>query len=163
MKSHTTFALRALGAATLGLGLIASAQAQSDALVGTWNCSFSAEENGATMETNYERTFNRDGTYAIDGEMKVAIAQLSIDLGISIDAAGKWRVDGDSLVETLDKMEVASTSEDPGEIEQMVVGQMQASMGQVDPEQEERSTIVSVSDTTLELDDDGLHSCQKDG
>jgi hypothetical protein len=150
------------GAAILTVGLMATAKAQSDALVGTWNCSFSVEESGSSMTTTYERIFRDDGSYAIDGSMTVAIAQLDIDLALTIDAAGKWRVDGSRLLETLDSIEVASESENPNQIEQMIVGQMRASMGEIDSEKEEESTIVSVTATTLELDDDGLHSCQKD-
>lgn len=146
--------------------LIATASAQEDEVVGTWNCSFSVEDaaSGAAMSGDFVQTYGADGNYARTGEIHVMIAAFEVDLDISIEESGAWRmVDSMVLGETMSEIVFSSDEEAPSETEQMLLQQMEAEAAATVAE--ETYQITALTATTMDLNDGGevTMSCQKAG
>lgn len=165
MNALHRICLSVLGGAAVTGGLITTAYAQDDNILGTWNCglSFQDPEIGATMNVRFEQTYDADGTYVRAGEMSIAIPALQVDIAVAIDEAGTWRfLESLIVAEKMTKLDLASMSDAPTQMEQMLVEQMRAG-AQAELSDEQTVNLKSLTATTMEYEDaDGmLTSCQK--
>ena len=143
-----------LGLAIPAFALMSTALAQEDEIVGTWNCSMSAEQEGMTMSMEFERIFEADGTTEIDGKMSISAPQASLEASMLIVANGTWSAESMVLTEKMTDGTVKSASETPSQLEQMFVAQMQAEFSE--NAQEEQTTITALTETTMELESGGM-------
>jgi hypothetical protein len=153
MKTLQRIGPKLLTGMAISCGLVATAFAQADDLVGTWECGLSINDpaSGASVNADFETTYDSDGSYAREGQLKISIAALQLELTVGMDEAGSWRViDSQNIGETASELTLSSTSEMPSQIEQMILQQMQSeSSGVVG--QEEVAEIVSLTASTMEL------------
>jgi hypothetical protein len=159
MNTSPRTAALLLSAVTASSLLAGGAAAQEDEITGNWNCSLEAGEQGMSMSASFDREFKRDGTSTLDGSMSVEMPAANIDITLAIVGTGTWRAEMMKLIETMTEVEVTSESENPGPMETMIAQQMQASFAQAN--QEQTTDIKSLTATTMELDDDGLVTCER--
>lgn len=145
--------------------LIATAQAQEDDIVGTWDCGLSIDDpaSGASVNADFATTYDSDGSYERDGQLVISIAALQLNISVAMDEAGNWRVvDSTGLGETANEISFSSLSEEPSQMEQMILQQMQAESNAM-LGQEEVAEITSITANAMELtSDDGSElTCNK--
>jgi hypothetical protein len=141
--------------------LIASAEAQDDNLVGTWECSMSTDDpqTGMSLNVDFVMTYDSDGSYEREGQMKIMQAEMEIDTTIEMKEDGTWSLDGLSLTESRSSLEFSSQEEEPSQIEQMILQGMEAAAGAAT---EETIELTSLTATTLQFDEDGgASTCTK--
>ena len=141
----------ALSGLTLTGILIATASAQEEQIAGTWNCStaFEDAELGISMTAEFESTYGADGMLERDGGMNMTIAALGSEISFMVKAVGTWKA-AESMVieETISSTEFAAGSEEPSQIEQMMLQQMQAQVDGAGP-QTDTIQLESLTDTTM--------------
>jgi len=145
--------------------LIATAFAQQDDIVGTWDCGLTIEDqaSGAVINADFETSYNANGTYTRVGVMSIVVAAFEVDISIGMDEAGNWRlVDSTGLAETATEVDLSSTAATPSPMETVMLQQMQQEATAA-LSQEEVAQIRSLTATTMQLeDDDGAAlSCAK--
>ena len=151
-----------LGGAVAGSLLISTASAQD--VLGTWTCSMMVEDptGQGSVSAEFEMTYKSDGTYERMGLMTIVMAALQIDTSISIAESGDWTKESMVLTEMRHELEFAIADEEPSQMEQMIVQQMQAA---AEATSEESMTITSLTATSMSLQpgggDDGEMMCDK--
>lgn len=145
--------------------LVATAIAQDDNLVGTWDCglSFTDPSIGAVITADFNMTYDRNGSYDRNGEMNISIPAFEVEISIALDEAGTWRMVSPMVVgETPSRLEFTNNDSSPSDMENMMFQQMQAEAS-TSLSQEETTEIASLTATTMELasDDGGPLTCQK--
>jgi hypothetical protein len=165
MKTFSRVCRLGLSSAAVAGCLITTAFAQEDELVGDWSCTMSTEDQeiGASLSAEFEQTYESDGTYEREGDIRVVIAAFEVDIAVSIAEAGTWRlIDAMTLGETATDLEFSSAEESPSQVEAMMLEQMQAE-ADAQAMEEQTTEIVSLTATMLELQDpDGaVLACEK--
>lgn len=159
MKTFHRIPRLLFSAAVIGSLVIATASAQE--VLGTWNCGMTAEDPSGEGSINmeFEATFNADGTYERAGEMTIVMAALQVDTSFTFMESGSWTRDSMHLTTTPSEIEFQSGDEEPSQIEQMFLQQMQTA---ADNPEEETITISSLTATTMTLDVEGEATvCEK--
>ena len=115
-----------------------------------------------SVSAEFEMTYKSDGTYERMGLMTIVMAALQIDTSISIAESGDWTKESMVLTEMRHELEFAIADEEPSQMEQMIVQQMQAA---AEATSEESMTITSLTATSMSLQpgggDDGEMMCDK--
>lgn len=152
------------GMAIIG-SLIAPAFAQEDDVVGTWACGLSIDDpaTGTAVSADFETTYDSDGSYERDGQLKISVAAMQLDIDVVMDEAGNWRVvESTGLGETATEISFSSLAETPSQVEQMVLQQMQVEANAMLGKEEVAEITSMTADAMVLTSDDGAAlTCNK--
>lgn len=161
MKTFHRLCRLLFGVAAIGSLVIATASASAQEVLGTWSCGMTAEDPSGqgSIDMEFEATFNADGTYRRAGAMTIVMAALQVDTSFDFMETGSWTRDSMLLTTIPSEIEFQSADEEPSQIEQMFLQQMQSA---AENPEEETITITSLTATTMTFDVEGeVTLCEK--
>jgi hypothetical protein len=165
MNTTRFFCRNLLGGLAISLALVATAFAQEDDVVGTWACGLSIDDpaSGASVNADFETTYDSDGTYERDGQLVISIDAMQLDITVAMDEAGNWRViESTGLGETATEISFSTLSEMPTQMEQMILQQMQTeSNAMIGKEEVAEITAMTADAMELTSDDGAALTCNK--
>lgn len=164
MNPASRASLRVLLAVATGVGFAASAAAQQEQLVGSWDCSFNFSEDEMSMSAEYEHSFTANGESTLDGVVRIRVPALEFDDSFSLKRTARWRLADMVLFERTLDVEIESTSASPSPISQLMAQQLQGMFADGASDEEDSSPIKALTATTLEFDEEGdTISCKRGG
>ncbi|BCE01753.1 hypothetical protein [Marinicellulosiphila megalodicopiae] len=85
----------------------------SELLVGNWQCGYSMDMEGITMDLDMSVSYEKNSTSSASARIDLVNPMMAMDLAYQVEASGTWYIEGNTIYETLTKGHFESLKPSP--------------------------------------------------